>query len=93
MSKTGSDRPFTEEELAGVPRVRPNIRAIRRKLGMSQAKFAEAYDFKLATLRDWEQGRAQPGQALCAYLKVIASKPKIVRKVLEPASRAETPAR
>ena len=33
-------RPFTSAELASVPRVRPNIRAIRRRLGVTDDDFA-----------------------------------------------------
>lgn len=87
MSPTRSDkdRPFTEDELARLARARPNARAIRRKLQMSQAEFASAFGFNVATLRDWEQGRSVPDQAIRSYLRVIATRPEVVRKALEPA--------
>ena len=84
MSKTG-DRPFSAAELGHISRARPNVRAVRRKLGMSQEEFAQAFGFNLATLRDWEQGRSTPEQAVRSYLKVIASDPDAVRAMLEPA--------
>lgn len=82
MRKDDEDRPFTDAELARVPRVRPSIRTLRRRLKMSQAEFARAFGFNVATLRDWEQGRSAPDQAVRSFLKVIASDPDRVRKVL-----------
>ena len=38
---------------------------------------------RLGTLRDWEQGAAEPDQAARAYLKVIACDPEAVRRALE----------
>jgi DNA-binding XRE family transcriptional regulator len=34
----------------------PDVRAIRAKLGLSQAEFAVRFGFPLDTLRKWEQG-------------------------------------
>lgn len=33
------------------------IKEIRQLTGLSQAKFSEAYEIPLATIRDWEHGR------------------------------------
>jgi putative transcriptional regulator len=41
-----------------------NVRATRKRLGLSQAAFAAKYGFQLATLRNWEQGRTD-GPAAC----------------------------
>jgi len=38
----------------------PDVRAIRRKLHLSQQEFAQKYRIPLPTLRNWEQGRRQP---------------------------------
>ena len=87
MSPTQSDedRPFTKAELARFARARPNVRAVRRRLRMSQVEFSAAFGFNVATLRDWEQGRSIPDQAIRSYLLVIATEPQIVRKALKPA--------
>jgi putative transcriptional regulator len=37
----------------------------------------------IGTLRDWEQGRAEPDQTARAYLLVIASDPDAVRHALD----------
>ena len=84
MSETEEDRPFPEAELSRIRRVRPNPRAVRRKLKMSQSEFARAFGFNLATLRDWEQGRSAPDQAVRSFLTVIVNDPDGVRKILEP---------
>jgi hypothetical protein len=36
----------------------------------------------LGTLRDWEQGRAQPDRPTQAYLKIIACEPERVERLL-----------
>jgi putative transcriptional regulator len=60
----------------------PQVKIIRRALGISQEDFAARYHIPIGTLRDWEQGRAAPDQAARAYLTVIARDPESVRKAL-----------
>jgi putative transcriptional regulator len=60
----------------------PDVRAIREKLGLSQAEFAKIYQIPLATLKGWEQGRRQPDRTASAYLSVIASMPEATREAL-----------
>jgi putative transcriptional regulator len=67
-------RPSTEEELKRMRRV-PLAKHARWRAGMSQHRFAEAYEIAIGTLRDWEQGRSEPDQTARAYLKVIAADP------------------
>jgi putative transcriptional regulator len=74
-------RPMTENDFALMKRT-PQVKIIRRALGLSQDDFAARYQIPIGTLRDWEQGRATPDQAARAYLKVIARNPEIVRKAL-----------
>ncbi len=75
-------RPFTPEELAKVKRV-PRTKTLRRALGLTQEEFAARYHIPLGTLRDWEEGRSEPDQAVRAYLTVIAHDPEGVRRALE----------
>jgi putative transcriptional regulator len=37
-----------------------NIKAIRRRLGKSQAQFARMIGVSVSTLQNWEQGRRRP---------------------------------
>ncbi len=62
-----------------------DVRAIREKLGMTQAQFAERHGFSAARVRDWEQGRRVPDPGVRAFLKVIAAEPEVVERVLETA--------
>lgn len=59
-----------------------NVRAIRRRTGLTQAAFAAAFGFSAASLRGWEQGRRQPDTAARAFLLVIDRKPEAVREAL-----------
>jgi putative transcriptional regulator len=61
----------------------PRARIIRRALGLTREEFAARYRIPVGTLRDWEQGRAEPDEAARAYLMVIARAPEMVRKALE----------
>jgi putative transcriptional regulator len=74
-------KPGDEKRLKRVAQAK----VIRQALGMSQEQFATTFGIPLGTLRDWEQGRAEPDQAARSYLKVIARKPGIVQAILEPA--------
>jgi len=62
----------------------PDVRAIRRRLRMSQMEFARAYRIPLATIKNWEQGRRQPDAPAAAYLQVIAKRPREAREALTP---------
>jgi putative transcriptional regulator len=74
-------QPIDEEKWKRMQRV-PRAKTIRRALGLSQEEFVARYQIPLSTLRDWEEGRAEPDLAARAYLKVIAREPEVVRKAL-----------
>ena len=76
--------PLTEEEFQIFDDVN-FLRAVREGTGLSQAKFAEAYQINLARLRDLEQGRTRPDSALRAYYAVIARRPEVVTECLASA--------
>jgi putative transcriptional regulator len=59
-----------------------DVRALREKSGLSQAKFAARYALNPRTVQEWEQGRAQPDVAVRAYLTVIRANPRAVEKAL-----------
>ena len=76
------NRPLTEADAKRMKRT-PRAKIIRRALGLSQEDFAARYHIPFGTLRDWEQGRAEPDQAARAYLTVIAREPDLVRRALK----------
>ena len=51
-------------------------RRVRRRLGFSQAEFAERIDVSLDTIRNWEQGKRSPTGAAKALLKVLDKAPE-----------------
>jgi putative transcriptional regulator len=59
-----------------------DVKAIRRKLGMSQAQFAASFGFGLDAVRNWEQGRRRPEGPARVLLKVIEHDPEAVRRAL-----------
>ena len=75
-------RPMKPEELRTARRV-PRVKTLRRALGLTQQEFAARYQIPLGTLRDWEQGRTEPGQPARAYLTVIARDPEGARRALQ----------
>lgn len=60
-----------------------DVRAIRRRTGMSQAKFAAAYALNPRTLQQWEQHKSEPEGAVRAYLTVIDRNPSAVAEALQ----------
>jgi len=75
-------QPLTAEQLAHM-KPTPRAKIIRRALQLTQEEFAARYHIPLGTLRDWEQGRAQPDQPARAYLRAIAGDPQGVQRALE----------
>jgi putative transcriptional regulator len=59
-----------------------DVKAIRERLGKSQAEFARMIGVSVATLRNWEQGRRRPEGPARALLKVAAVNPEVVAAAL-----------
>jgi putative transcriptional regulator len=76
-------QPLTEDDLKRMKRT-PQAKIIRRALELTQEEFAARYHIPLGTLRDWEQGRAEPDQPARAYLTLIARDPGLVDRTLNP---------
>jgi putative transcriptional regulator len=74
-------QPLGPEDFKRMKRT-PRVKIIRRALGLTQEQFAARFHIPLGTLRDWEQGAAQPDQSARAYLTVIARDPDAVSKAL-----------
>jgi putative transcriptional regulator len=65
-----------------------DVKAIRKRKGMTQVEFASRYQLNLARLRDWEQRRSNPDSAARAYLLVIEKEPEAVERALSTQSAA-----
>ena len=51
-------------------------RRVRKRLGFTQAEFAQRIDVSLDTIRNWEQGKRSPTGAAKALLKVLDKAPE-----------------
>ncbi len=68
-----------------------DVKAIRKRLNMTQSAFSAAFGISLSTLRKWEQEGRTPEGPSRAYLKVIDRNPEAVMVALaddEATSRA-----
>jgi putative transcriptional regulator len=74
--------PATEAQLARARRV-PTVRALRKKLNLTQEEFAVRFHLPLGTIRDWEQGAHRPDKAAQVLLTIIARDPDAVARALE----------
>jgi putative transcriptional regulator len=75
--------PLTPDREARLRRV-PQVKVMRRAMGLTQEDFSARFRIPLSTLQDWEQGRSEPDQAAQAYLTVIARDPEAVQRALHP---------
>ncbi len=74
------DRTRGKSHKVEVPMV--DVRAARKKLGLSQDKFAEAFKISPSTLRKWEQGARHPHGPAKVLLAVIDKEPEAVKRAL-----------
>ena len=58
------------------------IKAIRRKTGLSQAAFARTFHLSLDTVKGWEQGTRSPDTAASNYLRMIQADPEFAQKTI-----------
>jgi putative transcriptional regulator len=56
----------------------PDVASVRRRTGLSQARFAELLGVSVRTLQDWEQGRRAPSGAARTLLAIADKDPKIL---------------
>ena len=62
-----------------------DVAAIRKRSGLSQARFAQRFGFSAAAVRDWEQQRRRPDAAARTLLIVIDREPQAVERALRVA--------
>src|SRR5579875_3532432 len=59
-----------------------NVRVIRKKLSMTQARFSDTFGFSLDAVKHWEGGRRTPESSARAFLTVIERNPGAVIEAL-----------
>ena len=80
---------WTEEDVAQAIAVYPpptpeQVRALRTRLGLSQARFAHRFGFSVDAVQQYEQGRRVPSGPASTLLRVIAADPEAVVRSLDP---------
>ena len=68
-------RPRYGESRAGQASSLPAVKRLRQQFGISQDAFAKRFKIPLGTLRDWEQGRAEPDATAQTCIQVIERDP------------------
>lgn len=66
-------QPLTKTNLKRMMKRTPQAKIIRRALELTQEEFGARYHIPLGTLRDWEQGRAEPSND--RLLRIAIAKP------------------
>ncbi len=74
------DKSRGKERIVEVPAV--DVAAARKKLGLSQDKFARAFGVSPGPIRNWEQGRRHPEGPARVLLNVIEKEPEAVLRAL-----------
>ena len=59
-----------------------DVRALRRKAGMTQTQFAEAFAFSVRTLQEWERGAKRPSGPAKTLLRAIRADPAGLKRAL-----------
>jgi len=62
-----------------------DVRAIRRTAGMTQAQFADAFEFSIRTVQEWERGAKRPSGPARTLLRAIKGDPEAIRRALAAA--------
>ena len=63
-----------------------DVKAIRKRLSMTQSRFSDTFGFSLDAVKHWEGGRRTPESSARAFLTVIARNPTAVIAALHPTS-------
>jgi putative transcriptional regulator len=59
-----------------------DVKSIRRKVGMTQQEFADAFGISVSTLRHWERGDRRPRGPALVLLNVVDRDPEAVLRAL-----------
>jgi putative transcriptional regulator len=79
---------WTDADFATAVKVFPpptaaQVRALRSRLGLSQAQFALRFGFTVDTVQQYEQGRRTPSGPASTLLRVIEAEPEAVIRALQ----------
>jgi DNA-binding transcriptional regulator YiaG len=71
----------------------PDVRAIRERLKLSQAEFADRFHLSQRTIQQWEQHRAMPDMPARVLLKAIQRAPDVIAAAAAEVGRELKPLR
>ena len=60
----------------------PDVKTIREKTGLSQARFALLMGVSIRTLQNWEQGRRKPQGPAISLLRIVKHDPRKALRAL-----------
>lgn len=60
----------------------PDVKALRKKLDMTQQEFSMLFGIKIHTLRGWEQGRRTPEGPARVLLRIVEREPEAALRAL-----------
>lgn len=69
----------------GEPRFIPpktDVCALRGRLGLSQAEFAQRFFLSVRTVQQWERGAREPSEAARVFLYAISKDPAAIEHIL-----------
>jgi len=64
------------------------VKAVRERIGLSQAQFAKMIRVSVKTLQNWEQKRRSPTGPAAALLQIVAREPRVALRTLHKSTRA-----
>ncbi len=63
--------------------IQVDVKELRKRIGMSQTKFASSFGISLGTLRHWERGDRNPNGPALVLLNLLAKDPNTILSVLQ----------
>ena len=64
-----------------------DVKAVRERIGLSQAQFAKMIRVSVKTLQNWEQKRRSPTGPAAALLQIVAREPRVALRTLHKPRR------
>lgn len=76
------DEALNSKTLGRTVRSAFDVKALRKKLHLTQREFSFRYHINLETLRNWEQEKRIPDLTSIAFLTCIEKSPSVIQKLL-----------
>lgn len=63
-----------------------DVAALRRMLQLTQSALSERLGISIDSIQNWEQGRCQPDGPARVLLRLLATRPGLILRILTPAA-------